>query len=118
MAARARFLKAQRLLARPAFDAVQDGSSTIKAGSRHFLLLVAPRSEPGPARLGVIASRRVGSSVRRNRAKRLVREYFRHAAAGLPPGIDVIVVVKPGAHELSAAQAAVELASALKRAKP
>lgn len=46
--------------------------------------------EAGPARLGIAATRKMGAAVERNRAKRLVRELFRHhkpAAA-----VDVVVV--------------------------
>jgi len=45
------------------------------------------------SRLGIAASRKLGSSVQRNRAKRLVREIFRRnrpAAA-----FDIVVVPKP-----------------------
>jgi ribonuclease P protein component len=59
----------------------------------------------------VVASRRVGSAVLRNRAKRLVREFFR--GLQLMDPIDMVVVVKAGAHELSARDAGAELTTAL-----
>ena len=40
------------------------------------------------ARLGIIATRRLGGAVRRNRAKRCVRELFRHHKG--QPGIDFV----------------------------
>lgn len=54
-----------------------------------------------PARLGVVASRKVGNAVARNRAKRLVREVFRRHPELFPPGIDVAMVIRAGAAELS-----------------
>lgn len=45
-------------------------------------------------RLGIIASRRLGGAVQRNRAKRLIREIFRlhkHSAAGW----DVVIIPRP-----------------------
>jgi len=111
-----RFAKRQRLLDRASFERVQGGASTLKASSRHFTVLVCARAAPAPARLGVIASRRVGSAVHRSRAKRLVREFFRARAAAFG-AVDIVVIVKSGAHELSAAEAAAELASALTRTK-
>ena len=44
----------------------------------------------GPARLGIAATRKMGAAVERNRAKRLVRELFRHNKPAL--AVDVVVV--------------------------
>lgn len=49
-----------------------------------------------PPKLGVIASRRVGNAVKRNRGKRLIREIFRHHATDLPPGCRMVVVLRSG----------------------
>ena len=46
--------------------------------------------ETGPARLGIAATRKMGAAVERNRAKRLVRELFRHHKP--KTSIDVVVV--------------------------
>jgi len=53
-------------------------------------------------RLGLVVSRRVGNSVRRNRIKRLLREWFRLNKQSIPlPGKDLVVVAYPGADALS-----------------
>ena len=46
----------------------------------------------GPPRVAVVASRRVGSAVSRNRAKRLLREASRHIE--WRPGTDVVLVAR------------------------
>jgi ribonuclease P protein component len=105
------------LLRRAEFERLQKGDADAKkAHAAHFTVLVAPRAGESHARLGIIASRRVGSAPRRNRAKRLVREYFRSIAAELG-GIDIVVVVKTGAELLTLGEAARELSSAIAKAR-
>ena len=48
------------------------------------------------ATLGVIASRRVGNAVKRNRGKRLIREIFRLNQDLLPSGSRIVVVLRSG----------------------
>jgi len=45
--------------------------------TRYFIALVMARNDGGPTRLGITVTRKVGSAVRRNRIKRLAREWFR-----------------------------------------
>ncbi len=48
-------------------------------------------------RLGCSVSRKVGNAVVRNRYKRLFREAFRLLQHDLPPGVDLILIPRPGA---------------------
>lgn len=85
-----RFAKARRVRRRSEFQHVFDLSHRTKG--RYFTLLMAP-STAGTARLGVVASRKLGDAVRRNRAKRLIREIFRRThLLALGQGIDVVVI--------------------------
>ena len=52
-----------------------------KHHTRHFLVVVLPRPDDGPPRIGVTVTKRVGNAVQRNRVKRLVREVFRRERA-------------------------------------
>lgn len=83
------FSKAQRVRRRGEFQRVFDAG--YRVSSRYFTLVLAPSDAPS-ARLGIVASRKLGDAVRRNRAKRLIREVFRHLD---PPAGNVDVVVIP-----------------------
>jgi|SRR4051812_11587427 ribonuclease P protein component len=86
-----RFTKARRVRRRDEFQRVFDLS--LRAKGRYATVLVGP-NEGGTVRLGIVASRKLGDSVHRNRAKRLIREIFRRTVR-LPSGKGLDVVVIP-----------------------
>jgi ribonuclease P protein component len=58
--------------------------------SGRLMTLFTRERDGGVARLGIAATRKMGGAVERNRAKRVVRELFRHHK---PAGaIDVVVI--------------------------
>lgn len=78
------------------------------------LLVIAASGRVG-VRLGISVGRKVGNAVCRNRIKRWLREYFRTRRAMLTTGVDLSVVVKPGAAQLSHAEIDQQLQDALRR---
>ena len=60
--------------------------------AKTFLVLLSFAGGERPARLGLVASRKVGGAVERNRAKRLLREAFRLHKADLEPGVDFVII--------------------------
>jgi ribonuclease P protein component len=57
--------------------------------------LVAAENGRDYDRLGVAAGRNLGGAVRRNRARRLLREAFRRNKRGAANGCDLVLVAKP-----------------------
>jgi ribonuclease P protein component len=87
-----RFRPGVRLRSRAEFLAVQGTGRRVSA---RFMTLLGLRNERGHDRLGIVASRRVGGAVARNRAKRRLREAFRHEAPGAGvPSLDVVVIAR------------------------
>jgi ribonuclease P protein component len=88
------FPKSHHLRKPAEFAAVYDGKTR---ESRGPLLIYALPNTLGHPRIGLSTSRRVGTAVRRNRIRRLLREAFRLMQHDLPSGYDWVIVVR--AHE-------------------
>ncbi len=92
-----RFGSDVRLRSRREYLAVQQGGRRIS--TRFLTMLVLPNTL-GRDRLGVVASKKIGGAVIRNRAKRRLRELFRHhdparsASAQRRRGLDLVVIAK------------------------
>src|SRR6185503_2354202 len=89
------FPKDRRVRKRREFLHIQENGSRVTLPSA--IVLIAARSDDGPARLGITVTRKFGNAVARNRAKRLFRELFRRASALLPAGVDFVVIPKTSA---------------------
>jgi ribonuclease P protein component len=83
-----------RLTKQAHYDAVRKGGFRKRCPSFVFQALVLNDPQvPQRRRLGVIASRKTGNSVKRSRAKRIFREIFRQNKEALPVSCDVVIVV-------------------------
>jgi len=100
------FPKNERLLCHA--DFVNANRSGKRCHVRHFIV-IAGKNTLGITRLGVTASKKVGNAVKRNRAKRLIREFYRLNKARLPQGYDIVVIAKKGAGYLNFRKAEKEL---------
>jgi ribonuclease P protein component len=79
-----------------------DFASLYRQGGRlrgRYFTLVFLKNELGHSRLAVVASRKVGSAVVRNRVKRRFRELFRRNKQLLQDPLDIIVITRPESGE-------------------
>jgi ribonuclease P protein component len=83
-----------RLLAAGDFAHVYDCRQSAASGP--LVLYAAPNRAVEGVRIGLSVSRRVGNAVVRNRWKRRLREACRAIRRDLPPGNDVVIVVRSG----------------------
>jgi len=78
------------------------------------MALKAAHSELEYSRWGLVVSRKVGSSVVRNRIKRMLRQILRQAE--LKPGYDIVVLTRPAITALDYSQMQSVVGSLLKEA--
>jgi ribonuclease P protein component len=103
----ASFGRERRVRKRADFERTQRDARRVT--TRHYVFLVMARETPsGPARLGLVVTRKVGNAVVRNRIKRVCRECFRHWPTLLPDGVDLVLVARGGAETLSPEEARLE----------
>jgi ribonuclease P protein component len=108
MCAAETFPKSARLRKRPEF--LKLSRTGKKIHSRNFVVIYQT-SERDLSRLGVTVSSKVGNAIVRNRIKRYVREAFRRRRYGFEPALDILVIAKKSACEVSSAQVEKELAT-------
>jgi len=84
-----RFRPSQRIRRHADFQEIYKTGARVH--SRYCTLFIR-RNQSTVGRLGIAATKKLGGAVQRNRAKRLIREIFRHN--DIAPGFDVVVVPK------------------------
>jgi ribonuclease P protein component len=101
----------RRLRRRAEFQRVFDAGR--RAHGRYFTIIAAADGAPH-TRLGIVASKKLGGAVLRNRAKRLIRETFRTMAAPAAP-VDLVVIPKPSLFQASLSSLKQDFAGVLRR---
>jgi len=88
-----------------------------RRGTDHFTVFILP-NQINKRRLGITVSRKVGAATKRNRIKRLLREFFRLHKTFLPPSSDILFIAKPGAYRVNYSGLCEELKILLNPDKP
>jgi len=85
--------KTERIKSKADFKRLYASSLVVKTLGAKLVLL---KSESDLKRLGISLVRKFGTSVERNRTKRLIREIYRCNKHRLKPGYDLLFVLFPG----------------------
>ncbi|RLB44360.1 MAG: ribonuclease P protein component [Deltaproteobacteria bacterium] len=102
--------KKERLLNRS--DFVNLNRSGERLTTEHFVVLTKPNGL-GIRRVGITVTRKTANAVRRNRIKRLIREFFRLNKAKLPQGHDFVFIARKDASRLTLSRITEELGAVL-----
>ncbi len=72
---------------------------------------------PGPGRIAVVASRRVGGAVERNRARRILREAWAQVSPQVSDGFDVVLVAREAVRGAKTQDLVADMTQVLRRAE-
>ncbi|HEY7443123.1 MAG TPA: ribonuclease P protein component [Vicinamibacterales bacterium] len=107
------FRRDEHIRRRGDFQRVYERGKRVQA--RHMTVFLLPTELP-VARLGIAATRKIGGSVQRNLAKRLIREIFRRNKP--PRGTDVVVIPRTHLTKVPLETLEADYQSALTRQRP
>jgi ribonuclease P protein component len=102
---------ARRIRRRVEFQRVFDAGR--RAHGRYLTIIAAPASGPD-SRIGIVASKKLGGAVVRNRAKRLIREIFRTQTSP-DRASDLVIIPKTAALQVVATEVVNDYRSTIRR---
>lgn len=108
-----KFPKSDRILKRDVFRRIYEEGRKVHCRYFTAFLLV---NQDDRTRIGITTTRKMGNSVERNRARRLVREAFRRNKWIVPNGLDIVINAKRSLVEAAYSDFEVEFVSFLQRA--
>ncbi len=86
----------------------------VRVHSNNFTVILNPNSS-GEKRLGIAVSKKVGNAVKRNRIKRLFKEFFRLNKDNLPDSKDMVIIAKRDVSQLKYQDVCLELVDLLRK---
>ena len=108
-----RLKKKERITRRSEF--LEITKQGIRYNTQNFLIIIFSGNNEPIRRLGITVSKKVGGAVKRNRVKRLLREFFRLHKEQLPESSDILFIAKPGSAYLKYSALSKEMVDFFKR---
>jgi ribonuclease P protein component len=100
------YRKLERVTSRSRFKTIYNQG--VWRSSQNFTIVICANSQ-GLKRLGITVTRKTGNAVKRNKIKRLIREFYRLNKALFPDNHDVVIMAKKHTPPLTFKQACFEL---------
>jgi ribonuclease P protein component len=94
------------------FDTIYNKGKSF--GERYVVLFIKKNNLPYN-RIAFLASKKVGNSVKRNRARRLMRESFREIKENIAEGYDIVFVARKTINDLKCRDVKISLTAAVKK---
>lgn len=97
-----------------------DFTSIYKSGKSigdRYIVLFYKKNNLGYRRTAFLASKKVGNSVKRNRARRLMKENYRKMADRLADGYDIIFIARNTINDKKSYEVGSSMKNAIRRAK-
>ena len=91
------FPKRERLLNRKDFVNLNRFGKRYR--TEHFIVIFKENGLD-TSRLGITVSKKIGNAVKRNKIKRLIREFYRLHKDYFPKGYDIVIAANKGSHGL------------------
>ena len=88
-----------------------------KSYAHPLVVLIAHPKDEADVKIGLIASRRVGNAVKRNRAKRLLRAAVQELIPEIVPNIDIILIARTPIINVKMPEVRIALRALLQRAQ-
>ena len=106
-------LKKDILRKKEDFDAIYKAGRSVPD---RFIVLFYRKNDLSYNRTAFLASKKVGNSVQRNRAKRLMRESYRHICSQISSGYDIIFIARNSINGRKCQEVSRSVSGALKKA--
>lgn len=88
-----------------------------KSVGERYIVLFYRKNDLGYKRIAFLASKKVGNSVRRNRARRLMRENYRLMSDDLKDGYDMIFIARNSINGRKSQEVGRSMRNAVRKAK-